>query len=63
MRDIVGDLSDTKLVKKVIRAKRYEFFSEAACISPFRTYLAVLDGTPVVTSQLFTSAGVAEFIT
>ena len=37
----------------------YEFFSEAACISPFRTYLAVLDGTPIATSQLFTSAGVA----
>ena len=37
----------------------YEFFAEAACISPFRTYLALLDGRPVGTSQLFTSAGVA----
>jgi len=37
----------------------YEFFEEAACSLPFRTYLALLNGKPVATSQLFTSAGVA----
>jgi GNAT superfamily N-acetyltransferase len=37
----------------------YEFFAEAACTSPFRTYLALLNGKPLATSQLFTSAGVA----
>lgn len=37
----------------------YDFFTLAACELPFRTYLALLDGRPVGTSQLFTSAGVA----
>lgn len=37
----------------------FEFFNFAACSSPFQTYLALLNGHPVATSQLFTSAGVA----
>jgi len=37
----------------------YDFFAEAAFDLPFRTYLALLEGKPVGTSQLFTSAGVA----
>ena len=37
----------------------YSFFAEAACERPFLTYLALLNGVPVATSQLFTSAGVA----
>jgi len=36
-----------------------EFFAETAFVPPFRTYLALLDGVPVATSQLFTSAAVA----
>src|SRR6185436_8945005 len=37
----------------------YEFFVEAALDPPFRSYLALLHGQPVATSQLFLSAGVA----
>ncbi len=37
----------------------FEFYQYAACHYPFQTYLALLDGKPVGTSQLFTSAGVA----
>jgi hypothetical protein len=37
----------------------YDFLTLAACELPFRTYMAFLDGKPVATSQLFTSAGVA----
>ena len=37
----------------------FEFYNYAACDSPFHTYLALLNGRPVATSQLFTSAGVA----
>jgi GNAT superfamily N-acetyltransferase len=37
----------------------YEFFAETACAAPFRTFLGLLDGRPVATSQLFTSAAVA----
>lgn len=37
----------------------YDFFAEAVFELPFRTYLAILDGQPVSTSQLFLSGGVA----
>ncbi|HUE99476.1 MAG TPA: GNAT family N-acetyltransferase [Anaerolineales bacterium] len=37
----------------------YEFFVEGVLDLPFRSYLALLNGQPVGTSQLFLSAGVA----
>jgi len=37
----------------------HDFFVEAVFDLPFRTYLALLNGMPVGTSQLFLSAGVA----
>ena len=37
----------------------YGFFAETVFDNPFRTYLALLNGKPVGTSQLFTSGGVA----
>jgi hypothetical protein len=37
----------------------YEFFVETVLDLPFRCYLALLNGQPVGTSQLFLSAGVA----
>jgi GNAT superfamily N-acetyltransferase len=37
----------------------YDFFVEAVFDTRFRTYLAVMNGQPVGTSQLFLSAGVA----
>ena len=37
----------------------YDFFVEAVFDLPFRSYLALLNGQPVGTSQLFISAGVA----
>jgi len=36
-----------------------DFFEETVFEPPFRTYLALLNGKPVATSQLFTSAGVS----
>jgi len=37
----------------------FDFFNDVACAAPFQTYLALLNGKPVGTSQLFGSAGVA----
>ena len=37
----------------------YEFFAQAVFDQPFWSYLAILNGRPVGTSQLFLSAGVA----
>jgi GNAT superfamily N-acetyltransferase len=37
----------------------FEFFDYAACRIPFQTYLGLLHGKPVATSQLCVSAGVA----
>jgi GNAT superfamily N-acetyltransferase len=37
----------------------FEFFNYAACRTPFQTYLGLLDGKPVATSQISNSAGVA----
>jgi hypothetical protein len=42
-----------------IEAVWCDFFEEAIFEPPFRTYLALLNGKPVATSQLFISAGVA----
>jgi len=42
-----------------IEAVWCDFFEEAVLEPPFQTYLALLNGKPVATSQLFTSAGVA----
>ena len=46
-------------VPKDIQDVWFKFFTYAACTLPFRTYLALLNGKPVATSQLFLSAGVA----
>lgn len=65
-------VEDNEMLKKWIRVASvgfkvppeiepiwYEFFAETVFASPFKTYLAFLDGVPVATSQLFTSAAVA----
>src|SRR6266498_147614 len=46
-------------VPEVYEKVWYDFFAEAVFDLPFRNYLAVLNGQPVGTSQLFVSAGVA----
>jgi len=46
-------------VPNKIEAVWCDFFEEAVFEHPFQTYLALLNGKPVATSQLFTSAGVA----
>jgi GNAT superfamily N-acetyltransferase len=46
-------------VPKEFEGVWFDFFAEAVFERPFRSYLALLDGQPVSTSQLFTSAGVA----
>jgi len=46
-------------VSSKVEAVWCDFFEEAAFEFPFRTYLGLLNGKPVATSQLFTSAGVA----
>jgi GNAT superfamily N-acetyltransferase len=37
----------------------FEFFNYAACRTPFQTYLGLLHGEPIATSQVSNSAGVA----
>jgi len=46
-------------VPKDIQDIWFKFFTYSACTLPFRTYLALLNGKPVATAQLFISAGVA----
>jgi GNAT superfamily N-acetyltransferase len=46
-------------VPEEVESTWYDFFVEAVLDLPFRNYLALLNGQPVGTSQLFLSAGVA----